>query len=89
MFLQFSSEIRGSLNKYNINDINPETLKQLLKLFIKEKNTFERLEKKHPSYTERSLFSTLDGYTSTELFMSRLSPLEKKNIIILTDLITN
>jgi hypothetical protein len=89
MSLKFYSEIRGSLNKYKPNDINPETLKQLLHLFIKEKNTFERLEKQHPSYTERSLFSTLNGYTSTELFMSRLSPLEKKNIIILTDIITN
>ncbi len=86
MSLQFYSEIRGSLNKHSNNDIDPETLKQLLHLFIKEKNAFEKLENKHPSYTERSLLSTLNGYTSTELFMSRLSPLEKENIVKLTNL---
>lgn len=87
MKLQYYTEIRGSLNKKISSNINPETLKHLLDLFRKEKNFFDNIS--HPSYTERSLFSTLNGYTSAELVMNRFSHLEKKNIIILSDLITN
>ncbi len=89
MSLQFYAEIRGSLNQQDLTKINWETLKKLYQLFKIEKNFFDKLEDKHPSYTERSLFSTLNGDTSRELFMSRLSMTERKNIIILSSLITN
>lgn len=94
MSFHFYSEIRGSLPKQDPKNINPETLKKLFQLFTKEKNFFEKLREStiwinHPSYTERTLFSTLNGYTSTELFMSRLTPKEKQNILLLSDIITN
>lgn len=90
----FYSEIRGSLNQHDTTNINPETLKRLFQLFTREKIFFEKAREtetgiNNHSYTERSLFATLNGYTSTELFMSRLSPQEKNNIILLSNLITN
>ncbi len=93
MSFHFYSEVRGSLHKHDTKNINPETLKKLFQLFTKEKKVFEGKREsifwiKHPSYTERTLFSTLNGYTSTELFMSRLTPKEKQNILLLSDIIT-
>lgn len=92
MSFLFYSEVRGSLHKHDTKNINPETLKKLFKLFTNEKRVFERYREspiwvKHPSYAERSLFSTLHGYTSTELFMSRLTHREKLNILLISDII--
>lgn len=85
------SEIRESLRDADPKNINTSSLKDLYRLFHAENSYYSSLE--HPNYNkhhyhQRSLFSTLSNYTSTNFFINRLSDTERIQVKKLIELIT-